>query len=706
MLPEIKSVKLNIQNFPTKWQTVIFRNYGYVSLDKIAKVLGCSEKTVVYEAERLGLYATVYNRVWEEKGYITIIRNNWYLLPYAQLLQLLGITEERLAYILENDDFLSVKLGGFKPKCEEVRFELLTEKQKQETSFIADTVSRYRKPPLENAFEFFLDDSEKNEKLLSKNKRIVHGYLSPCGDAFSVDSETYLPDSLLKEYQLQGVNGIWLHGVLSALSPYPFDESLCVGYESRRVELKRLISRCERYGIKLYLYFNEPRALPENKFGKYAHLIGRRENGCAALCFEKEEVKNYLYEAVKDLLLDVQNLGGIITITMSENLTHCNYRPETNCPICKNIPPQKTAAVVNNVIARAIRDSGSEAEIIANLWGWSPFMQWTEEQTLAGVELLDKDISVLCVSEYDLNIEKGGIKSRIIDYSIGNPGPSEITKKTLKKATEKGHKIYAKIQTNNSWECSAVPYLPVFDLVYEHIKNLTSIGIENYMLTWTLGGYPSPMLGMVSSYSEDSEVFELNEWYKKVFRKDSDCVHNAVRLFCEGFSEYPFSIDSLYYSPKTLGAANLWGLESQENLSTMVCFAFDDYENWIKPYSIDIYLSQYDKLLNLWSQGLDELEKLKETPLIKELKIYAKAAYSHFQSDYFQTKFSVFKRDILNNRKEIMSVLLQERVNTENLLTLYYQNSKVGFEASNHYYYTERNLLEKIINLDTLVKII
>jgi hypothetical protein len=56
----------------------------------------------------------------------------------------------------------------------------------------------------------------------------------------------------------------------------------------------------------------------------------------------------------------------------------------------------------------------------------------------------------MCVSEYDLNIEKGGIKSRIIDYSIGNPGPSEITKKTLKKARMEGHKIYAKIQTNKS----------------------------------------------------------------------------------------------------------------------------------------------------------------------------------------------------------------------------------------------------------------
>ena len=77
---------------------------------------------MVYETERLGLHDTIYDWVWEEKGCITIIRNNWYLLPYAQLLKLLGITEERLEYILENDDFLSVKLVGFKPKCEEVRY--------------------------------------------------------------------------------------------------------------------------------------------------------------------------------------------------------------------------------------------------------------------------------------------------------------------------------------------------------------------------------------------------------------------------------------------------------------------------------------------------------------------------------------------------------------------------------------------------------
>ena len=92
---------------------------------------------------------------------------------------------------------------------------------------------------------------------------------------------------------------------------------------------------------------------------------------------------------------------------------------------------------VNNIFMRAIRESGSNAELIANLWGWSPFMEWTEAQTQRGVELLDKDISVMCVSEYDLAIEKGGVESKIIDYSISNPGPSEITKNALKKAVER-----------------------------------------------------------------------------------------------------------------------------------------------------------------------------------------------------------------------------------------------------------------------------
>ena len=699
MLPQIKNVKMTESVFPTLWQAVLFRNYGLIKPQNLAAVLSCSEEILHTEAERLGLTRSDYNPDWAKKGYITLIRNNWFLLPYSQLTALLGIDEDRLDYILQNDDFLSVKLGDFKPNCKEVSYAPLTAEQALKTKFIADTVRPFSQNQGEKPFHFFQNSLPKKTIKRADGTRIIHGYLSPCGDPFDMDTETHLPDGLLAEYAKQGVNGIWLHGVLSTLSPYPFNPKQSKGYEARRKEMAKLVARLKNYGIKLYLYFNEPRGLAEDKFGKYSHLIGRQENGYAALCFEQKETREYLYDAVKGLLSAVPDLGGIITITMSENLTHCHYLPGTNCPVCKNIPPEHTAAAVNNTIQKAIKDSGSKAELIANLWGWSPFMGWTEEQTLRGIELLDKDISVMCVSEYDLAIEKGGVESKIIDYSISNPGPSPITKTALKKAVETGHKPYAKIQINNSWECSAAPYLPVFDLTYEHLQNLAKIGVYDYMMTWTLGGYPSPVANLVADFTESKGKLHLDEWYKAVFGENADGVHHAVQCFCNAFREYPFSIQSLYLSPKTLGAANLWSLDSEEKQSVMVSYAYDDFERWIYPYPYEIYLSQYQKLLKGWGQGCVELQKLPSTPILDEMKIFAQAAYLHFEADYVQTRFSFEKRDKQKHLQSLTKTVARAKENAEELLALVRKCPLVGFETSNHYFYNERNLIEKFLNL-------
>lgn len=699
MLPEIKKVKMPLLNFPTLWQTVIFRNYAYVSTDKIAKVLKCTEETLKIEAERLGIGNQKYDKNWEERGYITLIRDNWFLLPYSQILTLLGITQEKLEFYLEKEDFLGVKLGNFKPYCEEVYYFPLNESQIEKTKQICSIV---KENTLENevkAFEFFTEKHETSINIVKAcNNKIVHGYLTPCGDVFLEDDEKYMPDSLLAKYCKQGINGVWIHGLLSALSPYPFDESLSIDYKKRRYKLIKLINRCKTYGIKVYLYLNEPRGIAYDKLGKYSRLAGRVENGIATLCFEKEEVKKYLYDAIYSLVSEVKDLGGFITITMSENPTHCNYVQGTNCPICKNVPSEVSASSVNNVIMKAIKDSNSKAEVIANLWGWSPFMGWTMEQTERGVQLLDRDISVMCVSEYDLNIEKGGVKGKIIDYSISNPHPSEITVKTLEVAKKLGHKIYAKIQVNNSWECSAVPYLPVFDLTYEHILNLKNIGVENYMLTWTQGGYPSPSLNLIAEFSKNSQEFNLEKWYDEVYGENGKTVSLAVKSFCKGFKEYPFSIQSLYLSPKTIGHANLWEDEYSEKRSTMVCFAFDDYENWITPYTYEIYLSQYKKLLKEWQKGIEILNQVKGDEAVDELLLFAKAAYLHFESDVLQTEFSYAKR----NGMDVKDIVFREENSVKELIALKRKSPFIGFETSNHYFYKDRNLIEKLINLKRL----
>ena len=106
MLETVKVNNLDIFT-PTKWQTVILRNYGLVETKNIAKILKCTARRVEIEAARLGIDKIQYSSLWREKSYLTIIRNNWNLLNYEQLLDLL---EMILKYYLKHQDVLIVKI--------------------------------------------------------------------------------------------------------------------------------------------------------------------------------------------------------------------------------------------------------------------------------------------------------------------------------------------------------------------------------------------------------------------------------------------------------------------------------------------------------------------------------------------------------------------------------------------------------------------
>ena len=210
MLPPVKKVKMQRMTFPTLWQTVIFRNYGYVKTESITRVLGCDGETVRFEAKRLGLPEFDFSADFESRGYITVIRNNWFLLPYEQLTALLGIDESRLDFILENDDFLGVKLGNFKPFCEKVAYSPLRCEQIAETERIAAEITELSADDIAKPFAFFENDSEVIKTVTSpQGKRIVHGYLSPCGDAFSSDCSDTLPESIFTHCCFQAIQSIF-----------------------------------------------------------------------------------------------------------------------------------------------------------------------------------------------------------------------------------------------------------------------------------------------------------------------------------------------------------------------------------------------------------------------------------------------------------------------------------------------------------------
>ncbi len=704
MLPKEVSIPLPEENLPTRWQTVILRNYGYVPAERIARVLRTDCDTVHREAERLGLPKASPDPRFLTEGYITLIRNNWFLLPYDRLCTLIGFTSSRLEFALKEEDFLLTKLGGRKPviSARGLSYRPLGKRALQKTARIRERLLPLFANGYGRYFDFFSMLPPPTPVIADRRRtRMVHGYITPCAEPFLCDSETYLPDALLAAYARTGVNALFVHGLLSTLSPYPFVPRLAKNYKTRREKLRALCRRAKKYGIGIYLYLNEPRCVPVGEVAEDAPFLGTNIGDTYAVCMETREGQEYLYTATKDLLSAVPELSGFFTITMSENLTHCHSRVECNCPRCASVAPEVLAARVNNIMMQAARDAGTGAEVIANLWAWSKkHSRWTDAQIENGIRLLDREIAVMSVSETDKELTRGGVKNAVTDYSIAVPGPGPIAKNAFRLAGKKGHKLYAKIQVSNSWECACVPYLPLFDLTAEHFFNLDRLGVKDYLLTWTLGGFPAPTLDMVRALSEGES---LDGWYRGYYGEEAESVHAAVREFCRGFRRYPFDMCSLYYSPETLASANLWNVAPEGKHSAMVSYTFDDYESWTYRFGYDIHMRCMKDLLRGVRRGVRALDRMPaRSPKAEELLLFGRVMENHFEAEILHTEYSFLKRSFAENAKKILRTVRRAKTNTLALMALRDGDTRIGYEASNHYFYIKSNLAEKLLCLDRI----
>ncbi len=702
MLPEIKKVKPLMFFTPQKWQTVLLRNYGLVKTSTIASVLGTDVDTIEKEAKRLGIEKINYSLKWKRQGYINIIKNNWHLIPYNQLLELLDMDEATLDYNLKEDDFLGIKLGLFKAYAEEVKYSPLTASEIEITERLAKAVTSEFIDEYAEPFDFYSSAPKvESSNAPSTNNgfdKIVYSYSMLYGDTF-MEGEEIVSDDFLKMLQSVGVNGLWMQGLLSKLSPYPFLEGLDKDYEIRRENLNKIIQKCKKYGIGVYLYFNEPRGLADNQITPVTENIkGRFFEGSWSLCTETKEVKTYLYEAVKGLVTAVPELAGIITITMSENMTNCHSRPNNPCPICNKKKHQEVVPEINNIIQRAIDDAGVKTRVLANLWGWTEPYGWMPEDVKEGIANMDKKIDVLSVSEMG-HVTIDGERTSVEEYALSKVGPCEETIANLTHAKKLGHKIMAKVQINNSWELSTVPYIPVFDLVMEHMQNLKKLSVGGLMMSWTLGGYPTVSLDLVNKLFDGE--FKYDEWLKEHFDKNAELVKDAVKLFSDGFRYFPHTIGTLYQGMQHLGSSNLMYPEPTEYSATMVTFAYDDFKCWGGYHSVESFLMLLDKLLIKWEQGLKLLDGVKGNPLFDELRNFAEVVYVSIKSMYVHTEFNIARE--IADKDTLIQFLKEERELTRRLYRLASKDARIGYEASNHYYYTQNNFLEKFINLEYLI---
>lgn len=842
-------------HFPTVYQAVIFRNWEMIQPSKLAEILETDEETILRAAEDMGLRVPpLVDERWLKYGYITILRNNWHLLPIEQLLKLLDWDEEQLYFALKEDDFLWIKLGRLKPKIDPVKYRPLNEKEQKQTEKIRETIVKYFrsettwKPfgfldelsqPVQferikygapNSGEVALDSDwyikydknsafldgvverfkrhifqaygvmlqscgiqayevkfegvskpihlivEPNSEKLSESHeieissdsiiikavdeigimrglqwledtfekrrapylypgkvvrntkfdlRMLYPYSSLYGDPFTDSEIDPIPEGLLERLAMTGINGIWFQSVLYKMVPFPFDPSISAGWEQRIKGLNRLIEKASKYGIGIYLYMNEPRAMPAEFFKKYPELAGSVHEDYTCMCTGKKEVRDYLRNACERLFKEAPGLAGVFTITMSENLTNCYSRGVNNCPVCSKRKPYEVIGEVNRCIEEGVHKASPKAKVICWNWAWEEQNGWKNEDIGKAVECLPSNIRLMCTSESEMEYTIAGVSSKVSDYTISLPGPGARAKLFWQEARKRNIPTMAKVQLNNTWECSAVPYIPVMDLIKEHLDNLSREGVTGLMVSWTLGGYPSVNLKFASKYfwKETVNVSSANTISDTISSgvKDEgtsidssndtatseDPLSQAYTAFSNAFREFPFHVGVAYYGPQNFGPMNLLLPEKSGYHSTMIGFPYDDLEHWRSIYPEEVFIEQFKKLSDKWNEGIKLLEKVPDCPQKDELIPVAKALHCHFRSTYLQSLYVRYRDNlppkddykVYNKRiSEIRDIIRQEQKLALELWEIIGKDSRIGFEASNHYFYTEKSLKEKVIN--------
>ncbi len=749
-----------LRHFPDRLHAFVWRNWELISLERMAAVLGTTPEKVRDLGQSLGLPPhRTPPAEYGQRGYISIIRRNWHLLPYEQLLTLLDWDTDKLAFTLREDDFLWIKLGSLKPSCPALRYVDPNEAVTQRCAEIRETVranfAEQLASPWEPRFGFVrnlsaatangvpawrgrpapadtqLTEREgKGETPSARQKiRFLYSYSGVFGDPLLNPEPDPYPDGLLQRLSHLGVNGVWLHVVLRQLAPSPVFPEFGTDHERRITNLRRLVDRAKRHGIDVYLYMNEPRAMEAAFFAGREHVRGVREGDHYALCTSAPEVRQWLTDSLAYVFEQVPGLGGVFTITASENLTHCySHKRMVECPRCSKRSGPAVIAEVNRTIAAGVRKGNRQARVIVWDWGWP-------DGTSAGwggpdwvpqiIDALPADVYFMSVSEWGKPIVRGGVAGSVGEYSISAVGPGPRARRHWALAEKRGLRTVAKVQVNASWELSAVPWLPVMNLVAQHCRNLAETDIDGLMLSWSVGGYPSPNLELVRQFNseplptvEQALATVAESRYGPAAAAD---VLAAWSRFSTAFAEYPFHTGFVYRGPVQRGPANLLYPEPTGYRATMVGFPYDDLESWRAIYPADVLAGQFEKIARGWDEGLSLLRAASTgtgtTSQQADLRAdtgLAEAAGLHFRSVANQVRFIMARNALLTDsldptererQIERLRVLVTDEIETaKRLFTLACADSRIGFEASNHYYYLPLDLVEKVINCEYVLR--
>ncbi len=570
---------------------------------------------------------------------------------------------------------------------------------------------------------------------------------------------TAYPDNYLRKIAHQGFNGVWLRGKLADLAKVDVFPEFGAGSDEKIAGLNDLVQRAARYGIKVFIYFNEPLFKREDDpfFQKYPQVKGEHHapEKAAALCTSTPEVKSFLREGMKYVFSNVADLGGVILITASEHHTHCYSHFSTRatqfegkndrmqCPRCRDRKPEEVIGELVSLINEGVRSANPNARVIVWNWSWSMFYPDPQSEM---IRALPKDVIVM--GDFDRGSKRvtDGFEHLIDEYSLTFVGPADRFIGTAREAKSGGREIFAKLQIGTTHEIGSVPYFPLYRNLAEKFLRAKEHGVTGAMECWNFGNILSPNTELANAFSWDPLPASIDGYLSSFAAKEfgAKAAVSFVKAwdhFNRAATHYPFSIPFLYWGPMHFGPAYplmfeknskptpvAWLLPAEvkydmdHTLMERVDFG-DDIKGYLGPFTAEKLVSCLRNFCADWAKGLALIRKAVEkvpaalkTNYIREYTVSA-AVHSQIltaanvtefidtRNAYLEAKDTKTKRGLLSR----MAVIARDEIaNAKLCRTLAVKNPMLGFHGEAYGYdYTVKKIDDKIaVTRSTLIKVV
>ena len=263
-----------------------------------------------------------------------------------------------------------------------------------------------------------------------------------------------------------------------------------------------------------------------------------------------------------------------------------------------------------------------------------------------------------------------------------------------------------------------MPYLPVMDLVAEHCSRLSAADVDGLMLSWSLGGYPSPNLRIAQRVLGERGT----DWRKALddlaverFGPDGAAeARLAWTAFSRAFQEFPYG-SGLYTAPQQIGPANLLYRRPTGYRATMTCYPYDDLTSWRGAYPVDVLEEQYRRMARGWTEGVRHLEKaVAMTPQELRPEVHEELGLGPGRRHLLdepgepgparRPSRSGDAAPAEERRVRWSRLLEDEIIQARILYNLAKHDSRIGFEAANQYFYVPLDLAEKVVSCEHLLR--